>query len=100
VSSFDHVTVSPTPTEISDGSQHSLVSSHPGTEVPAGTLTSAANADGIVAANPATITRSPKKVDVFIFIDFDISRDPFNSFSYNFLLEIETWHFHRLKNYV
>jgi len=70
-----------------------LVSSHPGTEVPAGTLTSAANADGIVAANPATITRSPKKVDVFIFIDFDISRMLLTIFSNNLLLEFETWLF-------
>jgi len=58
-SSFDQVTVPPTSTVTSAGSQHSLVSSHPGTEVPAGTLTEAdeaANEVGIVENKVTEIT--------------------------------------------
>jgi hypothetical protein len=61
------VTVSPTPTEISAGMKHSLVSSHPGTEDPAGALTVCAKAVGTV--NPPTIAKRTKnEPNVIAFI--------------------------------
>jgi len=65
-SSFDHVTVPPTSIVTSAGIKHSLVSSHPGTDVPAGALTdavSAANAEG-VAAILATIAKSVYRISL------------------------------------
>ena len=58
-SSFDQVTVPPTSTVTWAGIQHSLVSSHPGTEEPDGILTEAdeaANEDGLVENRVTEIT--------------------------------------------
>ena len=60
MSSTVHVTLPPTSTVTSAGSQHSFVSSHPGTEVPDGILTEAdeaANEVGTKENNPNEIMK-------------------------------------------
>ena len=67
MSSFDHVTVSPTPIVTVEGMKHSSVSSQPGTEDPAGALTVCAKAVGTV--NPPTIAKRTKnEPNVIAFI--------------------------------